>query len=95
MIGFCNIAARGDKAELLKLYIEPDRIGKGLGKNLLKLGEEFIRSKGLNRYFTLVNKHNKIGVDFYLRNSFKHYPERDEDDEFESKALWYMEKRID
>jgi N-acetylglutamate synthase-like GNAT family acetyltransferase len=94
LVGFCHVAIREKQGELCRLYIEPDLIGKGLGKKLLLAGEEFLRSQGIKSYFTFTNRHNKTGTDFYLRNGFVHVPEKDKDDEFEKKVLWYLEKQI-
>ena len=94
LVGFCSIVLKGKKGELLGLYIEPDLIGKGLGKRLLATGEDYLKSKSISDYFTFVNKHNKLGIDFYLKNGFEHRHEKDKDDEFEPKALMYMEKHI-
>ena len=94
LLGFCNVSAKEGNGELLRLYIEPELIGKGLGKKLLDLGEDYLIKKGIEKYFTYVNKHNKIGYEFYLRNGFIRLHEKDMNDEFESKALWYIEKTI-
>jgi ribosomal protein S18 acetylase RimI-like enzyme len=94
LVGFCSIVLKGKKGELLGLYIEPDLIGKGLGKRLLATGEDYLKSKSVSDYFTFVNKHNKLGIDFYLKNGFKHKPKKDKDDEFEPKVLMCMEKHI-
>ena len=92
LIGFCHVGLWKRSWELFKLYIDPNLIGKGLGKKLLSVGENFLKSKGCKKYFTFANKHNKIGLDFYMRNGFKRIKEKDEDDEFEKKALRYIEK---
>lgn len=94
LAGFCNIAIKDKAGGLSALYIEPRLIGRGLGKRLLKLGEDYLKSQGIGRYFTLVNKHNETGINFYLRNGFERSPGKDRDDEFEAKALMYMEKHI-
>lgn len=92
--GFCHVAKKGPAGELCRLYIKPSLIGKGLGKKLLQRGEKFLKKRGAKKYFTFVNRHNKIGTGFYLRNGFKRNPKKDKDDEFEQKALWYIEKQL-
>jgi ribosomal protein S18 acetylase RimI-like enzyme len=95
LAGFCNVRLRGRvSGELLRLYVEPALIGKGFGKRLLVEAEAFLRAKGRKKYFAFVNKHNKLGVNFYLRNGFARDPRKDKADEFESKALWYLEKTL-
>ena len=94
LVGFCSVIVRGKIGELLNLYIKPELIGRGLGKSLLKKGENFLKKKGVDKYFTFVNKHNEVGFNFYIRNGFEHFAEKDEDDEFEVKVLWCMEKKF-
>ncbi len=95
LIGFCHVAAKKLKGELLRLYLDTDYIGKGIGKKLLANGEKFLKAKGCKKYFTFVNMHNRVGVEFYLRNGFAHLPEKDKEDEFRNgRVLWYMEKKL-
>lgn len=95
VIGFCHIAIRGSKGEILRLYLDKDYIRKGIGKKLLLKGEHFLKSKQCRKCFTFVNMHNKIGSDFYIRNKFKHIKEKDKEDESKTgKVLWYMEKEL-
>lgn len=86
IIGFSNIGDRGQGWELFRIYLLPAYIGKGVGKRLLRLGEAFLRSKDANKYFCFVHKDNRLGINFYLRNGFRHLPEKDKEDE------WCMEK---
>ncbi len=95
VIGFCHVTSKNRKGELLRLYLDTAYIGKGVGKKLLLAGEEFLKSKGLRKYSTFVNMHNKWGLDFYLRNGFVHLEAKDKEDEFRNgKVLWYMEKKL-
>lgn len=95
VIGFCHVTVRGKKGELLKLYLDTNYIGKGIGRNLLLKGEKFLKAKKLQKYFTFANMHNKTGLDFYFRNGFVRLPEKDKEDEFRNgKVLWYMEKEL-
>lgn len=95
VIAFCHVATENKKGELLKLYVDKDYIGKGIGRKLLSKGEEFMKSKGLKKCFTFVNMHNKIGLDFYVKNGFVHMQEKDKEDEFRNgKVLWCMEKSL-
>ena len=72
IIGFCNIEVKdNDKAELLRIYLKPSYIGKGVGKKLLLLGEEFLTSKGVKKLYCYAHKENKLGQQFYLKNGFK------------------------
>jgi len=88
IVGFCQIGDRSQGMELCRIYLLPDYIGKGIGKALLTLGEEFIKSKENREYFCYVHEKNQFGRNFYIRNGFIHLPYKDKDDE------WYMEKKL-
>ena len=93
LIGFCHVTFEGKNGEILKLYIDTNYIGKGIGKQLLIRCERFLRAKNCKTCFTFVNMHKKTGLHFYLRNGFKHIKEKDREDEFKNgKVLWYLEK---
>ena len=95
LIGFCHVTIKSKQAsEMRRLYINPKLIGKGIGKELLQRSENFLQEKNCKTIFTFVNKHNKIGLHFYLRNGFKHKSSKDKDNEFEPKVVWYMEKKL-
>jgi len=95
IIGFCQVTVKWGTGELLRFYIDTIYIGKGVGKRLLLRSEQFLKSKKCKKYFTFVNKHNKLGINFYLRNGFSRVQEKDEEDEFKKgKALLYMEKKL-
>ena len=88
VVGFCHIAQTKQGMELLRIYLRPAYIGKGIGRTLLRQGEEFIKSRGYHSYFCFVHKNNELGKSFYLRNGFTHLVENDQEDE------WHMEKRL-
>jgi ribosomal protein S18 acetylase RimI-like enzyme len=88
IVGFCNIGVTEQGAQLLRIYLLPAYIGQGLGRKLLRLGEDFVNAHGISTYFCFVHKDNEIGKRFYLRSSFRHVTEKDHDDE------WYMEKTL-
>lgn len=88
IVGFSNIWDRGQGMELLRIYVLPAYIGKGVGGSLLIAGEDFVRARGANRYFCMVHKRNQLGLNFYLRNQFRHVESKDQDDEM------YLEKRL-
>lgn len=72
IIGFCNIEVKdNDKAELLRIYLKPSYIGKGIGKKLLLLGEKFLISKDVKNLYCYAHKENKLGRQFYLKNGFR------------------------
>ncbi|HEX2931568.1 MAG TPA: GNAT family N-acetyltransferase [Candidatus Binatia bacterium] len=88
VVGFCHIAQTKQGMELFRIYLRPAYIGKGIGRTLLREGEEFIKSRGYHSYFCFVHKNNELGKSFYLRNGFTHLVENDQEDE------WHMEKGL-
>ena len=94
IVGYCNIGSREDGMELARLYLLPEYIGKGIGKKLLQLGEDFLKSKNITKYYCYVNKGNKIGIDFYKRNGFKNVSEKDLSNPEKQECQYYMEKTI-
>jgi ribosomal protein S18 acetylase RimI-like enzyme len=56
--------------ELFRIYLLPDYIGRGIGKELLHLWEGFLREKKARRYSVYIEPKNKLGNEFYLRNGF-------------------------
>jgi diamine N-acetyltransferase len=88
IVGYCHFGVADRQASLLRIYLLPAYIGQGLGRRLLQLGGAFVASHGLSTYFCFVHGENEIGKAFYLRNGFRHIPERDDEGE------WYMEKGL-
>ena len=88
VIGFCHIAETRHGMELLRIYLRPSYIGKGIGRALLRQGEAFIQARGYSTYCCFVHKENDLGKNFYVRNGFTHMIEKDGEEE------WYMEKRL-
>jgi GNAT superfamily N-acetyltransferase len=70
LVGFCNFGDRGPGMELFRLYLLPEYIGKGIGRELLGRGEAFVRSKGLTKYSvmsidpTKLRRRSTQGMDF-------------------------------
>lgn len=70
-IGFCNfIIHNNNQAELLRTYLLPEYIGKGIGGKMLNEGERFLILSGVSKYFCYVHAKNEIGQKFYLKNGF-------------------------
>jgi ribosomal protein S18 acetylase RimI-like enzyme len=88
VIGFITLGPDEDTWQLFRMYLLPEYVGKGVGSQLLLLGENFITSNKGTKYHLTVHKDNELGKNFYFKKGFKHIPEKDDDDE------WYMEKEL-
>ncbi|MFQ3598566.1 MAG: formate dehydrogenase accessory sulfurtransferase FdhD [Chloroherpetonaceae bacterium] len=88
VIGFCNFGFCDKGLELRRIYLHPDYIGKGVGKRLLELGENFALATGSEKYFCFVHKQNEIGKRFYFKNGFLHNDSEDSGDQ------WFMMKEL-
>ena len=87
ILGFCNIG-RSSGWELFHIYVLPEYARKGIGRRLLRRGEDFLRRKGAKKYFCFVYKRNAVAAEFYARSGFSRVPEEDKADEL------YLEKRL-
>ena len=89
IVGYANVR-RGQRGwELYRIYLLPEYIGKGIGRRLLKLGEQFFKKKNARKYYVYVYSRNKRALDFYSRNGFVRVKEKDKKPEL------YLEKRLD
>jgi ribosomal protein S18 acetylase RimI-like enzyme len=70
IVGYSNAGPGIWSWELYRIYLLPEYIGKGVGKKLLLLAEEFLRSKKARKYHLYVWRENKAALDFYKRNGF-------------------------
>jgi diamine N-acetyltransferase len=70
IVGYSNAGPGIWSWELYRIYLLPEYIGKGVGKKLLLLAEDFLRSKKARKYHLSVWQENKAALDFYKRNGF-------------------------
>ena len=88
VIGFSHIRHSRMGWELLRIYLLPEYIGKGVGKKLLSFGELFLRRKKVNRYIVSAHAKNRLAIEFYLRNGFSRSKGKDKGGEI------YFEKNL-
>ena len=67
------------KAQLNRLYIDPDYFHNGYGKILLRLYEEELVKNNHNYITVYCDKLNRIGLSFYLKEKFKIIAEDEEE----------------
>ncbi len=78
IIGYSHVGKSKAGWELLRIYLLPRYIGKGIGRKLLCLNERFLRRKGIRRYFVYAHARNRLGILFYRRNDFVRMKRKDE-----------------
>lgn len=89
IIGYSNVRKDRSGWELYRIYLLPEYIGKGVGKKLLLLGEQFFRKKRARKYHLYVYVKNKLGLEFYLRNGFVRMKQKDR-----GRLELYLEKKL-
>lgn len=80
VIGFCHFGKK-EEFELLRIYLLPEWIGKGYGKELLEEGERWVKASKGTEYITRVQKNNRTGIRFYEKSGFTRDNGLDKDDE--------------
>lgn len=70
IIGYSNAGPGVWGWELYRIYLLPEYMGRGIGKILLLLSEDFLRSKRARKYHAYVWQENKAALDFYKKNGF-------------------------
>ena len=78
IIGYAHVAQTKGGWELIRIYLLPRYIGKGIGKKLLHLNERFLKKKSVRRFFVYAHARNRLGISFYRRNGFVRMKSRDE-----------------
>ena len=72
-IGYDNYWKTGKKElpiRLFRIYLQPEVLGKGLGKLLLEKAEAFVRQEGQKKYIVGCHEKNTIGLRFYEKMGF-------------------------
>ncbi len=77
VIGYSHVGKSRAGWELLRIYLLPRYIGKGIGKRLLHLNERFLKNRGVRRYFVYSHARNRLGMSFYRRNGFVRMKRKD------------------
>ncbi len=66
VVGFCHVGVKNSEGEIYRLYIDLSFIGKGLGKQLLLKGEQFLRGKGCKKCLTKEDEFKNGKVLWYV-----------------------------
>lgn len=90
VVGFCHFGPSmdGERTQLYRLYVDPDYWRLGIGKRLMQMMEDHLRSQNIDAYFCYVHARNEVGKAFYLKHGFVHHPALDQ----ETAEEWFMQK---
>ncbi|QRF75516.1 putative acetyltransferase [Thermoplasmatales archaeon] len=77
-IGFIECKFSGAEAELLRLYLIPEKVGQGNGKDLLQYAENFLWRHNVKKCFLEVNCKNTRAISFYESFGFRITGTKDE-----------------
>lgn len=69
--GFYVASVGDDDVEILKLAVDPDYQGRGIGRKLLDEAVQEARARGCQTCFLEVRPSNRRALDFYVKNRFE------------------------
>ncbi len=78
IIGYAHVCKNKRRWEVIRIYVNPKFIRKGIGTKLLQKVEVFLRKKNVKSYTIYPHVKNKIAVNFYKKYGFVRYPKLDE-----------------
>ncbi len=71
VLGFCHAMCQGDEGDLLRLYVDPDHWGGGIGSALYERLRGDLRDINMKRIRAMVLSDNTRGTGFYRRLGFE------------------------
>jgi len=77
IIGF--VSGNAQKGVLDRLYIDPEKIGQGLGTRLLGVFLDELKARGVATCRVYCDRQNALGIEFYKRKGFRIVEEDAED----------------
>ena len=78
VIGYSQVAKTKLGWELLRIYLLPRYIGRGIGKKLLHHTERFLKQNHAKAYFAYAHMGNRISLQFYRGSGFVRKKARDQ-----------------
>ena len=70
-IGFIECKFSQGEADLLRLYIRPEKLGQGYGKALLQHAENLLVKHSMKKCILEVNRNNSRAITFYKNFGFR------------------------
>jgi len=77
ILGYAHIGKKKKSWEILRIYVSPKRLGEGIGTNLIKNIEKFLKSKEAKNYAAYPHIKNKIAKNFYSKIGFQRKKSKD------------------
>ncbi|MCO8246392.1 MULTISPECIES: GNAT family N-acetyltransferase [unclassified Haladaptatus] len=71
VLGFCHAICHEDEGDLLRLYVDPDHWGDGIGSALYERLRSDLRDINMKRIRAMVLSENTRGTGFYRRLGFE------------------------
>jgi ribosomal protein S18 acetylase RimI-like enzyme len=71
VVGFCHGVLHEDEGDVLRLYVDPDHWGDGIGKRLLDRVRSDLEDFNMRRMRAMTLADNTIGNDFYREYGFE------------------------
>lgn len=81
IVGYANVLEGEDGWELMRIYVDPDRIRQGIGKRLIDRIESYLKENGVDRYIAHPHSDNPLAINFYVKMGFERDPEGDRGDD--------------
>lgn len=77
IVGYAQASKLRSGWEVLRIYVDPKQLRKGIGGRLLRRIEAFLKKKRVKQYTIYPHVKNKIATNFYKKSGFTRAPRRD------------------
>lgn len=71
VVGFCHGVLHEDEGDVLRLYVDPDRRGEGIGRQLLDRVRNDLEDFNMRRMRATTLAENQVGNEFYREYGFE------------------------
>ncbi|NQU79110.1 GNAT family N-acetyltransferase [Candidatus Woesearchaeota archaeon] len=77
IVGYAHIAYEKRMWDVIRIYVNPKLLRKGIGSKLISKIEFFLKKKNAKKYTIHPHVKNKIAINFYKKAGFVREPKRD------------------
>lgn len=98
VVGFVHGVRGDDAGNVLRVYVDPDDRGEGLGSTLLETATGHLFGMGVDRVRAMVLAANDLGNEFYRSHGFDRTDETHETEiggEYYDERVWVREREAD